>query len=255
MKISIITPTYNSEIVIKDCMESVTNQSYKNFEHLVIDGASTDKTLQILQEYRNPLTVLISEPDQGIYDAMNKGINLATGEIVGFLNSDDFYINNNILTKVANIFTEDKSLDACYADLLYVDKIDTSRIVRYYKSKKFVPGAFAKGWCPPHPTFFLRRSVFERFGYFNLNYSIAADVELMMRLLEINNIRVRYVPELWVKMRMGGVTNRNLKNIWNQNQEILRALQSHRLPTNIILFFLFKIFRRTMEFFRARVVW
>jgi glycosyltransferase involved in cell wall biosynthesis len=254
MKISIITPTYNSETVIKDCMDSLVNQSYKNFEHLVIDGASTDKTLQILQEYRNHLTVLMSRPDQGIYDAMNKGINLATGEIVGFLNSDDFYINNNILTRVANVFIEDPLLDGCYADLLYTDKLDTSRIVRYYKSKKFVPGAFAKGWCPPHPTFFLRRSIFERFGYFNLNYSIAADVEFMMRLLEIKNIRVRYVPELWVKMRMGGVTNRNLKNLWNQNQEVLRALRSHRLPTNIILFFLFKIFRRTMEFIRAQVV-
>ena len=254
MKISIITPTYNSETVIKDCMDSLVNQSYKNFEHLVIDGASTDKTLQILQEYRNHLTVLTSRPDQGIYDAMNKGINLATGEIVGFLNSDDFYINNNILTRVANVFIEDPLLDGCYADLLYTDKLDTSRIVRYYKSKKFVPGAFAKGWCPPHPTFFLRRSIFERFGYFNLNYSIAADVEFMMRLLEIKNIRVRYVPELWVKMRMGGVTNRNLKNLWNQNQEVLRALRSHRLPTNVILFFLFKIFRRTMEFIRAQVV-
>jgi glycosyltransferase involved in cell wall biosynthesis len=207
-----------------------------------------------LQEYQNHLTVLLSQPDQGIYDAMNKGINLATGSVIGFLNSDDFYINNNILTKVADIFTEDTLLDACYADLLYTDKLDTSRIVRYYKSKKFAPGDFAKCWCPPHPTFFLRRSVFERFGYFNLNYSIAADVELMMRLLEINNIRVRYVPELWVKMRMGGITNRNLKNIWNQNQEVLRALRSHRLPTNIILFFLFKIFRRAMEFFRAQVV-
>jgi glycosyltransferase involved in cell wall biosynthesis len=254
VKISVITPTYNSESVIKDCIESVANQSYKNFEHLVIDGASTDRTLQILQEYQNHLTVLLSQPDHGIYDAMNKGINLATGSVIGFLNSDDFYINNNILTKVADIFIEDTLLDACYADLLYTDKLDTSRIVRYYKSKKFVPGAFAKGWCPPHPTFFLRRSVFERFGYFNLNYSIAADVELMMRLLEINNIRVRYVPELWVKMRMGGVTNKNLKNICNQNQEVLRALRSHRLPTNIILFFLFKIFRRAMEFFRARVL-
>jgi glycosyltransferase involved in cell wall biosynthesis len=254
VKISVITPTYNSESVIKDCIESVANQSYKNFEHLVIDGASTDRTLQILQEYQNHLTVLLSQPDHGIYDAMNKGINLATGSVIGFLNSDDFYINNNILAKVADIFIEDTLLDACYADLLYTDKLDTSRIVRYYKSKKFVPGAFAKGWCPPHPTFFLRRSVFERFGYFNLNYSFAADVELMMRLFEINNIRVRYVPELWVKMRMGGVTNRNLKNIYNQNQEVLRALRSHRLPTNIILFFLFKIFRRAMEFFRARVL-
>jgi glycosyltransferase involved in cell wall biosynthesis len=254
MKISIVTPTHNSETVIKNCLESVASQSYKNFEHLVIDGASTDETVQVLNEHSKSIFKIVSERDNGIYDAMNKGINLATGEIVGFLNSDDFYINNNILTRVANIFIEDPLLDACYADLLYTDKLDISRIVRYYKSKKFVPGAFAKGWCPPHPTFFLRRSVFERFGYFNLNYSIAADVELMMRLLEINNIRARYVPELWVKMRMGGVTNRNLKNIWNQNQEVLRALRSHRLPTNIILFFLFKIFRRAMEFFRARVV-
>jgi glycosyltransferase involved in cell wall biosynthesis len=252
MKISVITPTYNSESVIKDCIESVTNQSYKNFEHLVIDGASTDRTLQILEEYQNSLTVVISKQDHGIYDAMNKGINLATGSVIGFLNSDDFYINNNVLNRVADIFIKDPLLDACYANLLYTDKLNTSRIVRYYKSKKFFPGAFAKGWSPPHPTFFLRRSVFDRFGYFNLKYSIAADVELMMRFLEINNIRVRYVPELWVKMRMGGVTNKSLKNIWKQNQEVLRALRFHHLPTNTILFFLFKIFRRAMEFFRAR---
>ena len=254
MKISIITISYNSIKTISNTIKSVINQKYENIEYLIIDGGSTDGTVQVLNEYSKSIFKIVSEKDNGIYDAMSKGINLATGEIVGFLNSDDFYINNNILTRVANIFIKDPLLDACYADLLYTDKLDTSRIVRYWKSKKFIPGAFAKGWCPPHPTFFLRRSVFERFGYFDPNYHIAADVELMMRLLEIKNIRVRYVPELWVKMRMGGVTNRNLKNIWNQNQEVLRALRSHRLPTNIILFFLFKIFRRLKEFFRARVV-
>jgi glycosyltransferase involved in cell wall biosynthesis len=254
MKISIITISYNSIKTISNTIKSVINQKYENIEYLAVDGGSTDGTVQVLNEYSKSIFKIVSERDSGIYDAMNKGINLATGEIVGFLNSDDFYINNNILTRVANVFMEDPLLDGCYADLLYTDKLDTSRIVRYYKSKKFVPGAFAKGWCPPHPTFFLRRSIFERFGYFNLNYSIAADVEFMMRLLEIKNIRVRYVPELWVKMRMGGVTNRNLKNLWNQNQEVLRALRSHRLPTNIILFFLFKIFRRIMEFIRAQVV-
>ena len=223
-------------------------------EHIVIDGASKDDTLSILQAKRNQLAVFVSEPDSGIYDAMNKGINFAKGDIIAFLNSDDFYASNYVLSKAVDIFAADSSLDACYADLIYTDQFDTSRDVRYWRSNDFSPGEFSIGWCPPHPTFFVRRSVYERFGSFDLSYRLAADVELMMRFLEVYKIRVRYVPEVWVKMRMGGITNKSVRNIWVQNDEILRALRSHGLPADPIRFFAHKLVSRSKQFFRRPVI-
>ena len=195
MKISIITVSYNSENFIESCINSLINQSYKNIEYITIDGLSTDNTLKIIKKYSKYISAIISEPDKGIYDAMNKGIKIAKGEIIGFLHSDDLYTNNNVLSKVADIFRENPSLDACYADLMYVKQSDTSRIVRYWESSKFVLGSFSKGWSPPHPTFFVRRSVYERFGDFNLNYPIVSDVELMMRFLEINKIKTEDIKK------------------------------------------------------------
>lgn len=250
MKISIVTVTYNCASVVEGCLVSVAGQSCSTVEHVVIDGASTDGTLELLQSQRERLAVLVSEPDNGIYDAMNKGIRLARGDIIGFLNSDDLYAGNDVLSKVADAFYKDPSLDACYADLTYTEQSDTSRVKRYWRSSDFVPGAFLKGWCPPHPTFFVRRSVYERFGGFDLSYRIASDFELMMRFLEINMIRVRYVPEVWVKMRLGGTSNNSLKNIWMANQEILRALRSHGLSVNPIFFFCRKLISRGKQFFR-----
>jgi glycosyltransferase involved in cell wall biosynthesis len=250
LKISIVTVTYNCASFVDDCLVSVATQSYKNIEHVVVDGSSTDGTLVLLRARSDQLSALLSEPDAGIYDAMNKGLRVATGEVIGFLNADDFYANKDVLTKVANVFAEDPLIDACYSDLVYVDKVDTSRAIRYWQSSDFVTGAFAKVWCPPHPTFFVRRSVYERFGGFDLTYRIAADVELMMRFLEVHKIRVRYVPEVWVKMRMGGTTNKSLKNIWVQNQEVLRALRGHELPANPIWFFGHKLLSRGMQFLK-----
>lgn len=216
----------------------------------MIDGASLDGTLDVLRAHRDSLAVLVSELDGGIYDAMNKGLALATGDIVGFLNSDDFYASDDVLSRVSEVFAQDPSLDACYADLIYTDQIDTSHTVRFWESSDFVPGAFSQGWCPPHPTFFVRGSVYDRFGRFNWGYRIASDVELMMRFLEVHKIRVRYVPEVWVKMRMGGTTNKSLKNIWVQNQEVLRALRRHGLPANSIRFFGHKLLSRGKQFFQ-----
>lgn len=250
LKISIITVTYNCASVVTDCLASVAGQSHAFVDHVVIDGASTDDTLGLLREHRDALAVLVSEPDGGIYDAMNKGIDLATGDIVGFLNSDDFYASNTVLCRVAEVFEQDLSLEACYADLIYTGQTDVSRTVRYWQSSDLVPGAFSKGWCPPHPTFFVRRSVYERVGGFDLNYQIASDIELMMRFLEVHKIRVRYVPEVWVKMRMGGTTNKSLGNIWVQNQEVLRALRSHGLSANPIQFFGHKLLSRSKQFFQ-----
>lgn len=239
---------------MNNCLVSVAEQSYPSVEHLVIDGASTDGTLALLEEQRDRLAVFVSEPDSGIYDAMNKGIKLAQGDVIGFINSDDFYANREVLARVARFFAEAPKMDACYADLTYVNQTDTSRTVRYWKSSEFASGAFSKGWCPPHPTFFVRRSVYERFGGFDLGYRIASDVELMMRFLEVHKIRVSYVPEVWVKMRMGGTTNKSLKNIWVQNQEVLHALRSHGLPANPIQFFGHKLLSRGKQFFQRPLV-
>ena len=250
MKISIITVSYNSENFIESCINSIISQSYKDIEYIIIDGSSKDNTLKIIQRYSRYVSTIVSEPDKGIYDAMNKGIKIAKGEIIGFLHSDDMYKNENVLSKVAKIFKNNASLDACYADLIYVKKINTSRIVRYWKSSKFIKGSFSKGWSPPHPTFFVRRSVYERYGNFNLKYLIVSDIELMMRLLEVHNIQTQYLNEIWIKMRLGGLSNKNFKSILKQNKDILRALRSHALSNNLIIFAINKILSRVKQFFQ-----
>lgn len=250
MKITIITTTFNSSRFVKDCLESVKSQNYKNIEHIIIDGGSTDETLSILNSKKTQLSKIISEPDQGTYDAMNKGINYAQGDIIGFLNSDDIYFNNEVLFKVVNIFKKNSNLDACYSDLVYTKPDQTNKFIRYWKSSKFKPGMFSKGWCPPHPTFFVRSSVYKRYGKFNIKYKISSDVELMMRFFEIHKINFQYVPEIWVKMRMGGISNKNLKNIFKQNIEVLNALYSNNLTKNILLFFICKFISRLKQFFR-----
>jgi glycosyltransferase involved in cell wall biosynthesis len=250
LKISIITVTYNCELVLSDCLNSVASQKYKNIEHIIIDNASTDGTISLLNAKRDQLALLVSEKDEGIYHAMNKGIKLATGDIIGFLNSDDFYINNEVISKVASEFKKEISLEACYSDLVYVNKNYTSKIVRYFKSCEFKKGLFSKGWCPPHPTFFVRKSVYEKYGNFNLDYCLAADVELMMRFFEVHKIKSYYIPEVWVKMRMGGITNKSLKNILIQNLEILNSLKKNGLRANPVIFFLYKLISRAIQFLK-----
>ena len=248
MKISIITVTYNNVSVINDCLDSVKLQNYNNIEHIIIDGGSTDGTLQYLQSKRAEFKTLISEPDNGIYDAMNKGIKYSTGDIVGFLNSDDFYANNEVISKVVSEFEKESNLQACYSDSIYINKKFTSKIVRYFKSCEFRHGLFSKGWCPPHPTFFVKKSIYESYGYFDLNYNIASDIDLMMRFLEIHKIRSKYVPEVWVKMRMGGTTNKSLKNILKQNFEILNSLKKNKLEFSPLVFFIHKMISRSRQF-------
>lgn len=250
MIVSIITATYNCESVVANCLASIAAQSYRNIEHIAVDGMSIDGTVDVLQAHRSQLAVLVSEPDDGIYDAMNKGIAHASGDIVGFLNSDDFYAHDRVLETVAQCFADDTKLDACYSDLVYVDQFDTFRTVRYWQSNPFDPGSFSRGWCPPHPTLFVRRSVYERLGSFDLSFRIAADVELMIRFLEVHKLNVKYVPDVWVKMRMGGTTNKSLINVWIQNQEVLRALISHGLTANPLRFFAHKLWSRGLQFVR-----
>ena len=254
LKISIITVCLNSEKTIKTTLESVANQSFKSIEHIIIDGKSTDKTISIVKKYSH-IKKIISEPDKGIYDAMNKGIKIANGDIICFLNSDDFYANDEVLSRATNIFNSSSSVDACYADLVYTDRWIISKNIRYWKSRNFLPGLFSKGWCPPHTTFFARRSIYKQFGGFDLKYKIAADVELMMRFLEVYKINTLYVPELWVKMRSGGTTNKNFKNILDQNLEILHALKNHNLTVYEIIFLVYKLFSRSFQFLRSSGIW
>ncbi len=214
--ISIITATYNAADTLRDCLESVSRQDIE-VEHILIDGASSDGTLEIVERYHDRLVQVISEPDGGIYDAMNKGIALATGEVVGILNADDFYAGDQVLRRVAEAFS-DPTVEACYGDLRYVDHRDTSRTVRYWRSGNFQPHKFYQGWMPPHPTFFVRRSVYERFGGFNLELGSAADYEIMLRFLLKHRLKTVYIPEVLVHMRTGGVSNSSLVNRMKANR-------------------------------------
>ncbi|MDA8805038.1 glycosyltransferase [Candidatus Pelagibacter bacterium] len=250
MKVSIITVTLNSITTINDCINSVKEQKYNNIEHIIIDGGSTDGTLSLLESKKDQFAILVSELDKGIYDAMNKGINIATGDIIGFLNSDDFYVNENVISKIITLFKKNDSLEGCYSDLIYIDKFDITKTIRYWKSSEFRSGLFSKGWSPPHTTFFVRNSIYKKFGCFNLNYQISSDIDLMMRFLEIHRINVQYVPEIWIKMRMGGASNKSVRSIINQNLEVLNALAKNNLPSNFLIFSIFKIISRVKQFFQ-----
>ena len=251
MKISVITVAYNSATTIADTLRSVANQTYLDIEHLVIDGNSTDETIRVVEAHRHARLTLSSEPDKGIYDAMNKGLALASGEVVGFLNSDDFYAEASVLEKVANAF-QDPAMDACYADLVYVSP-DNTRVVRYWKSKRFTKGDFAKGWCPAHPTFYVRKSVIERLGLFDQSYKLAADVEFMMRYLERGQVHAAYIPHVLVRMRLGGATNQSWKNIVQQNEEIFAALRKNGVTFSKLWFAANKGISRLWQFAAGRV--
>lgn len=247
MKISIITVVRNNVKTIQQTIESVLSQEYKNIEYIIIDGDSTDGTLEIIKSFRGNIDKFISEKDHGLYDAMNKGINLASGDVIGFLHSDDFYFNSKVLSTVSNIFKDYPDLDACYADLIYIHRTDTSRIIRYWKSSDYSSGIFSKGWNPPHPTLFVRKKIYDKYGNFDLSYHISSDIELMIRFIEVYKIKVKYVPQLWVKMRMGGLSNSGIKNVLKQNKEVLSILKSYKLTNNIIVFFLFKVISRLKQ--------
>lgn len=207
MKISIITITYNSEKTVEDTIKSVVSQDFPNVEYLIIDGLSKDKTLQVVNKYSAYIDKVVSEKDKGLYDALNKGIKHATGEVVGMLHSDDVYANNQVLSKVAQQFAIDPALEAVYADLVFVDRDNTDKVLRTWKSGAYKEDAFKQGWMPPHPTFFVKKSVYERLGGFNLDLKLSADYELMLRFIHKEKIKIAYLPEVIVKMRMGGISN------------------------------------------------
>jgi glycosyltransferase involved in cell wall biosynthesis len=244
--ISIITATYNSAATISDCLTSVLSQTW-SVEHIIIDGASKDNTVEIVHRV-SPSARVFSEPDDGIYDAMNKGIRLATGDIVGILNSDDFYVAPHVLEKVASLFRQ-SGVDALFADLVYVRPDNLKKVVRYYSGVGFTPEKFAWGWMPPHPTFFVRRELYESYGLFHTDYRIAADYELTARFLARHKVRYAYLPEVIVKMRAGGVSTRDLRSTWILNREILRACAENGISTNMLKVYS-KYFRKVLQIFK-----
>lgn len=252
-KISIITASFRSESTIRDTLESVNAQTYPHIDHIIIDGASKDKTLELVKQYGKRVVHVTSEPDKGIFDAYNKGLAIADGDIIGILNSDDFYASPAVIEKVMQAFA-DPTVEAVYADLVYVDKDDTSKIVRHWKSRPYRNGDFARAFSPAHPTLFLRRSVYAKTGGFDPNFRFSGDYEYMLRAFHTHGVKSLYVPEIVVRMRTGGATGGSLPFIKKQNIEILRALESQGVHIFKPGFFIRKAVNRLMQRIRARFV-
>jgi len=225
MKISIITSVYNNKETIEDAIKSVLSQTYENIEYVVVDGGSSDGTLDIIEKYKDQIDVLVSEPDKGIYDGLNKGLDLATGDVVAFLHSDDLYADEHTIEHVASVFKKE-DVDGVYGDLIYTPKEDTSKVLRYWKSKDFHPDLLKQGWMPAHPTFFLKKEIYDKYGKFDLGFKIAGDYDFMLRVLS-KGIEVKYLPEVIYKMRVGGESNKSLKNIILKSKEDLKALNKN----------------------------
>ncbi len=217
-KISIITVSFNSVRTIQDTIESILLQDYKNIEYIIIDAGSTDGTVEIIKSFRDKINYFISESDNGIYDGMNKGIKAASGDLIGILNSDDFYPNNFILSNVAKTFFHNQC-DAVYGDLVYVKDCDKNKIVRYWQAGDYSALKITNGWMLPHPTFFVKKSIYDRFGLYNTELKSAADYEMILKLLYKQNISVQYIPMILVNMRVGGASNSSLMNRIKANKE------------------------------------
>jgi glycosyltransferase involved in cell wall biosynthesis len=233
MKFSVITVTYNSSETLQDTLSSVADQSLPTIEHIVIDGASKDNTDEVISLHGSHVVNYISEPDFGIYDAMNKGLKLATGEVVCFLNAGDFYIDSGVLERVDKVMNLE-DLDIIYGDVAYFRGENKKNIIRRYKSEYFHPRLLVKGFMPAHPAFFMRRDAYQRIEPFRINYKIAGDFEMMIRIFKDNNVRFRYVQEVLVLMRLGGISNKGLKSLIILNLEILRACRENGVKTNIL---------------------
>ena len=244
LKISVITAVFNSRDTVVSALDSVLSQTHADTELIIIDGGSTDGTLDLLADYIEHAATFVSERDEGIYDALNKGIRLATGDVVGFLHSDDLMAETSVLKRVADAF-DDPDVDAVYGDLVYVRQGDPTQIVRSWKSGQFTPNQLGWGWMPAHPTFYVRRKIYERLGGFDLSYRIAADYDCMLRFL-VSGIRTTYIPHLLVRMRVGGVSNRSLGNLLVKSKEDYRALRNNGLAPMRAL--LGKNFRKLPQF-------
>ena len=247
MKVSIITVVFNAEQTISDALKSVSSQSHLDIEHIVIDGASTDRTLEVIEANSECVTTLVSEPDDGIYDAMNKGLKLATGDVVGLLNADDVLQDDSVISQVVEAH-RDPDLDACYADLVYVKEHDLAQVTRYWRSQRHRKGLCFNGWMPAHPTFYLKRRVYQQVGLFNTDLRYQSDLEFCARAFELHSISSLYIPKLWVRMRLGGVTNNSFSSMLKGNWESYLALRKLGLKKGPIRYFMIKFSAKIPSF-------
>lgn len=236
MQLTLITATFNSESNITTCLDSIVNQDYDNLEHLIIDGKSSDNTLGIVKSYQEkyPCIKYISEKDQGIYDALNKGIKLAKGDVIGFIHSDDFLFADNIISNIISLMTT-KKLDGVYGDLQYVDKHDTTKVLRNWKSSEFNRTSLKKGWMPPHPTLFLKKEVYDKHGLFDLTYKISADYDYILRIFSDSQLKFGYMPKVITRMKIGGTSNRSLRNIITKSREDYKAIKNNKVGNLLTL--------------------
>ncbi len=229
MKITLITVTFNSEKFLSQCIESIQNQTYKDIEHIIIDGKSTDGTVKIIKKYESSIAKWISEPDRGMYDAINKGIKLAKGNVIGILNSDDILASDDAIEKIVHAFNE-QGVDSVFGDLQYVDQQNTNRVFRVWKGKKYKRNLFRMGWMPGHPTFYIKKSAIDTFGGYENHYFTAADYEFMARYLYKHQISSYYLPKLIVKMRTGGASNKNINQRLRANRRDYLAMKVNSIP-------------------------
>jgi glycosyltransferase len=247
MKVSVITVVYNNDKTISEAINSVLSQNYDEIEYIIIDGASRDNTLTIIKEYQSRISKFVSEPDTGLYDAMNKGVRLATGDVIGILNSDDIYQDRNVISDIMYQFNNDEKVDLVYGDLVYVKQDDTNKIVRNWRSIKYYPNFFEDGNVPPHPSLFVKTEVYKESGLFNLDFKLAADYEFMLRIFKKHSFKSKYINRIIIRMRLGGATNQSFRNIWRQNVEILRAWNTNELRVPFLLMPL-RLFKRIIQF-------
>ena len=246
MKISIITIVYNRRETIAEAIESVLGQTYTDIEYIVVDGASTDGTIEVLSKYADKFTRYVSEADSGLYDALNKGILMATGDVIGFLHADDTFHNQEAVSLIAKTFCENNT-DSVYADLVYVDRLGNNKLVRKWKSGAYNRTNFIYGWMPPHPTFYVKREVYQRLGLYNTDFKSAADYELILRYLYKHNISTTYIPECLVKMRTGGKSNLSISNRINANREDHQAWLLNNIQPRFYTRF-FKPLRKLLQY-------
>lgn len=247
MKLTLITVSYNSSETLRETIQSVRDQAITDLEYLIVDGGSVDDTLRVIEENRDVVTRWISEPDMGIYDGMNKGLRMATGEVVGFLHADDRFSAKDILKEVVEIF-ENNPVDFLYGDLEYVTSFVPKKVIRFWESGRFSPSKLRRGWMPPHPTVYFKMALVDKVGFFNVNLSISSDYDWMLRCLQLKPISVHYLHRVMVQMGMGGVSNRNLKNIVRKSVEDYRAIRKNKMGGVGTL--VLKNIRKLPQFFR-----
>ena len=251
MKVSIITVSFNAEDTIRRTIESVLSQSYPEIEYIVIDGGSTDRTVQIINEYQQQIETIISEPDEGEYYAMNKGLDIATGEVIGFLCADDVFMNQYSLETLLSPFLSDREpVDVVWGDLIIVGRDNPEKIIRYYRANYFNRNHFKFGIMPPHPTVYIKKDCFLKYGKFDTQYSISADFDLVARFIYRQSLPYKYVKGIFVRMSDGGVTNSDMSNKYLLNQEILVSNKANGVPAHLVLL-LMKIPIRIIELIRA----